>query len=393
MTRAHALVPAAGAGDRARRDGNKVLAAIGGIPMVARTLIALDRCSAIEAITVVARGGEESRIASLCQEWQVGKLHGVVTGGAARSDSVWLGLSAMPGDVGIVAIHDAARPFVTPAIISRAVDLAAEHGAAVPAVPVIDTVKLSAGGERVERTLPRHTLWAVQTPQTFRADLIRRAHAEAQRLGAELTDDASAVELLGEPVCLFPGDPENLKITTPLDFEMAEVIARRRDGVEAPWLRTGLGYDAHRIDSTRPLVLGGVPIDSPFGLLGHSDADVLTHAIMDALLGAVSAGDIGSHFPDTDPAYQGARSLDLLRRVVQVVSERGYAVSSVDATVVAQAPRLGPSVGAMRAALAEALGIGEDCVSIKATTTEGMGFEGRGEGISAQAVASVRRCT
>lgn len=393
MTRAHALVPAAGAGDRARRDGNKVLAAIGGIPMVARTLRALDQCDAVEAITVVARAGEETRIASLCQEWEVGKLHRVVTGGAARSDSVRLGLAALPEDAGIVAIHDAARPFVGADTVGRAVELAAAHGAAVPAVPVIDTVKLSAGGERVERTLPRHALWAVQTPQAFRTDLIRRAHAEAQRLGADITDDASAVELLGEPVCLFPGDPENLKITTPLDFEIAEVLARRRDGVEVPWLRTGIGYDAHRIDPARPLVLGGVRIDSPFGLLGHSDADVLTHAIMDALLGAVAAGDIGVHFPDSDPAYQGAHSLDLLRRVVQVVAERGYAVSSVDATVIAQAPRLAPSVGAMRVALAEALGIAEECVSVKATTTERMGFEGRGEGISAQAVANVRRCT
>jgi len=393
VTRAHALVPAAGAGDRARRDGNKILAAVGGIPMVARTLLALDHCDAIEAITVIARAGEEVRVASLCHEWGIGKLHGVVTGGAARSDSVRLGLAAVPGDAGIVAIHDAARPFVTSGIIGAAVELAGQHGAAVPALPVIDTVKLSTAGDRVERTLPRHTLWAVQTPQTFRTDLIRRAHAEAERLGAELTDDASAVERLGEPVCLFPGDPENLKITTPLDFEIAEAIARRRDGAEAPIVRTGIGYDAHRVDPARPLVLGGMRIDSPFGLLGHSDADVLSHAIMDALLGAVAAGDIGTHFPDSDPAYAGACSLDLLRRVVDVVAERGYAISNVDATVVAQAPKLAPSMAAMRAALAEALGIAESCVSVKATTTERMGFEGRGEGISAQAVATVRRRT
>jgi len=361
--------------------------------MVARTLTALEHCSTIEAITVVARAGEESRIASLCHEWGVGKLHRVVTGGAARSDSVRLGLSALPAGVEVVAIHDAARPFVTPDTVARAVELAARQGAAVPAVPIIDTVKLSEAGERVERTLPRHALWAVQTPQTFQTGLIRRAHAEAQRLGAALTDDASAVELLGEPVYLFPGDPENLKITTPLDFEIAEAIARRRDGAEVPPLRTGIGYDAHRIDPTRPLILGGVRIDSPFGLLGHSDADVLTHAIMDALLGAVGAGDIGAHFPDSDPAYRGACSLDLLRRVTDLVAKRGYMVSSIDAVVVAQAPRLAPFVGAMRVALAEALGVGEDCVSVKATTTEGMGFEGRGEGISAQAVANVRRCT
>lgn len=305
----------------------------------------------------------------------------VVSGGATRADSVRSGLDAAHG--ALVAIHDAARPFVSAQVISDALAEAARMGAAAPAVPVKDTVKAASNGT-VTATPDRAALFAVQTPQCFSAALYRRAldtvTGEAARL---VTDDCSLLELAGLPVHLTPGDYANLKITTREDLP-----AQRQEGGHTA-MRIGHGYDVHRLAQGRRLILGGVEIEYEKGLLGHSDADVLLHAVSDALLGAAALGDIGQHFPDTDPRYEGADSLLLLREVSALLKQAGYGVGNIDATILCQRPKLAPHIPAMRRRIADALGISVDAVSVKATTEEHLGFTGEGLGIAAHAVALI----
>lgn len=291
----------------------------------------------------------------------------------------------MPEDTQLVAIHDGARPLVSPDIIERTLEEAWKSGAAAAGIRVKDTVKVVGDGGMIEGTVDRTRLWQVQTPQTFRYPLILEAHREAEARGWECTDDASLIERTGGKVAMVPGSPRNLKITEPEDMALAEKI------LGGTGHRTGTGYDAHRLTEGRKLILGGVDIPYEKGLLGHSDADVLTHAVMDALLGAAGLGDIGQWFPDNDPAYEGISSLALLGRVGEAVAQAGYAIANIDGTVIAQAPRLAAHIPRMRAHIAEVLGIEESQVNVKATTTEGMGFTGRGEGIAAQAAAALYR--
>ncbi len=300
----------------------------------------------------------------------------LVKGGATRDASVRGGLAAVTADY--VAIHDAARPFVSAAVITAALEAALECGAAAPAVPVKDTVKTARDG-LVTGTPPRETLFAVQTPQCFDTQLYRRALAATGSAG--VTDDCSVLERAGLPVRLTPGDYANLKITTREDLPA---------GQEGTTMRIGHGYDVHKLVAGRKLILGGVEIPYEKGLLGHSDADVLTHAVMDALLGAAAKGDIGKLFPDTDPAYAGADSIALLREVGRVLEQAGYAVENIDATLLCQRPKLAPHIGAMRANLAAALGLPAEAVSVKATTEEGLGFTGAGEGIAAHSVCLLK---
>ena len=303
----------------------------------------------------------------------------VVPGGATRAESVRAGVQAAAGEY--VAIHDAARPFVGAAVITAALEGAVRTGAAVPAVPVKDTVKIAAADGLVRQTPDRAALFAVQTPQCFkRADYLQ-ALAEVPPDKARLvTDDGSLFELAGRPVELTAGNYANYKITTPEDLPAAEKESK---------MRIGHGYDVHRLVEGRKLILGGVDIPFEKGLLGHSDADVLVHAVMDALLGAAALGDIGQHFPDSDPAYAGADSLELLRQVGKRLQNAGYAVGNIDATVLCQRPKLAAHIPAMRQNIAAALGNGTDAVSVKATTEEKLGFTGAGEGIAAHAVALI----
>jgi 2-C-methyl-D-erythritol 4-phosphate cytidylyltransferase/2-C-methyl-D-erythritol 2,4-cyclodiphosphate synthase len=310
----------------------------------------------------------------------------IVTGGDTRAESVYRVLNEVPSDVEIVAVHDAARPFWPVGRWDELVRIASEHGAAILAVPVHDTIKRS--DKEQLHTVDRSDLWAAQTPQVIRAHLLRDAYARAPGEGMDATDDADLVQRVGGTVRVVESTSRNFKITTKSDWEVAEALMGRSN-TEMP-VRCGHGYDAHRLGRDGPLMLGGVSLADTGGLIGHSDGDVLLHAISDALLGAAALGDIGQHFPPTDPQYRGCDSRELLRTTAGLLRDHGYEPTQIDATVLAEAPRLAPHITTMRECIASDLGLAADAISVKATTTEGMGFVGRGEGIAAHAVAMIR---
>jgi 2-C-methyl-D-erythritol 4-phosphate cytidylyltransferase/2-C-methyl-D-erythritol 2,4-cyclodiphosphate synthase len=374
------IVAAGGSGVRA--GAAKQWLVLGGESVLRRAARALALCPAVdELVAVVPAGGEERGAAELAG---LGKPARAVAGGAARADSVRNGLTATEGSA-VVLVHDAARPFATAALAARVAEAAARDGAALAALPVIDTVKRAAGDgpPRAVETLDRRTLWLAQTPQGFRRDLLLRAFDAAGPAAAEATDECALVERLGAPVTLVPGEPGNFKITGPADVE------RARAALEAP-VAMGVGYDTHRFAAGRRLVLGGVEFEGD-GLLGHSDADVCAHAIGDAVLGAAGLGDLGRHFPDDDPRWRGVSSLLLLREIARKAAERGWRVGNCDVTLAARRPKIAPRAEEMRTRLAEALGVAPEQVNVKATTGEGMGFVGREEGIAAHAVALLVR--
>ena len=308
-----------------------------------------------------------------------------VRGGATRTESVRNGLQALPTDCDLVAVHDAARPFWPLNRWDQLVEEALRTGGAILSVPLADTIK-RARGERCT-TVDRRGLWAAQTPQVFRAKLLREAHVQAERDAYSGTDDAELVERIGGAVAIVPSTRANFKITTPEDWEQAERMAMTTQRVHP--LRVGLGYDAHRLGGDGALMLGGMQLAPAGGLIGHSDGDVLLHAICDALLGAAALGDIGRHFPPGDPEFAGIDSRVLVRRTRAILHDAGFRVHQIDAVVMAEAPRLAPHIEAMRSVIAGDLGIEPAMVSVKATTTEKMGFVGRGEGIAAQAIVTV----
>jgi 2-C-methyl-D-erythritol 4-phosphate cytidylyltransferase / 2-C-methyl-D-erythritol 2,4-cyclodiphosphate synthase len=316
------------------------------------------------------------------------KVRRVVQGGATRAESSRHGVGALSRDVELVLVHDAARPLASADLVTRVVQAARRDGAAIPGLPPVSTIKRAQGGSSAG-TVPRDTLRCAQTPQGFRRDLLARAFVAARKDAFDGTDEASLVERLGERVTIVDGERRNLKITVPDDLSVAEALLA---GHAPPGqTRVGFGLDVHRLEEGRPLVLGGVTIEHARGLLGHSDADVLAHAVCDALFGAAGAGDLGQHFPDTDPEWKDASGARLLTATVEILRDSGYVPLNVDATVSAQAPRLAPHRNAMIANLAAALRLPESRVSVKFTTTEHLGFEGRQEGISAAAVAHVGR--
>lgn len=314
----------------------------------------------------------------------------VVAGGERRQDSVANGFDAADPGADVLLVHDAARPFVTAAVITRVIDAAAAHGAAIAAIPVSDTVKRAEqrrDDSVVVETIPRDALYLAQTPQGFARDVLRDAVALG-RSGVEATDEAMLAERAGYSVRLVDGARSNVKITTAEDFEAASRRGRR--SVIGDRVRIGMGYDLHRLVPGRRLILGGVDVPSEIGALGHSDADVVCHAVTDALLGAASAGDIGQHFPDTDEQWKDASSLDMLRQVVELVRARGFTVVNVDVVVVLERPKLGPHRERIADTLAAALGIDPKAVGVKAKTNEGVDAIGRGEAIAAHAVALLR---
>jgi 2-C-methyl-D-erythritol 4-phosphate cytidylyltransferase/2-C-methyl-D-erythritol 2,4-cyclodiphosphate synthase len=309
----------------------------------------------------------------------------VVAGGVRRQDSVANGFASVPRDADMVVVHDAARPFASPDLIARTIAAAAESGAALAALPARDTVKRArqrASYVHVVETLPRETVYLAQTPQAFRRELLQAALDFGAREGIDATDEATLVERAGHEVRLVTGEETNIKVTVPEDLPMADAIARR----SAPSaFRAGVGYDIHRLVQGRPLVLGGVTIPFDRGLLGHSDADAVCHAITDAILGAAAAGDIGRHFPDDQAAWKDASSIDLLRRAAAVVREHGLEVANVDASVIAERPKLGPYIDEMRRNLAAALTVDLTRVSVKGKSNDGVGELGRGEAIAVHA--------
>ena len=372
------------AGSATRMQGiDKMLVPLAGVPVVLRSVRALAASDCIDSLVIVTRTECMETLRTLCAE--VSKPVTVVAGGASRPESVLAGLAALPEGPELAAIHDGARPLVTQAVIAEAVEAAERCGAAAPAVPVHDTIKQAENG-LVRATPERKTLFAVQTPQVFDVKLLKTVLRAAMERGIALTDDCSAVEAAGKPVVLTQGCEENLKITTPVDLTLAEAILKRRKT-----MRIGHGYDVHRLTEGRRLILGGVEIPFERGLDGHSDADVLVHALMDALLGAAGLRDIGVLFPDNDPAYKNISSMLLLDRVMLTLEHAGYAVGNVDVTVLAQRPKLKDYIPVMRENLARAMKIPLDCVNIKATTEEGLGFTGSGEGIACHAVCLLER--
>jgi 2-C-methyl-D-erythritol 4-phosphate cytidylyltransferase/2-C-methyl-D-erythritol 2,4-cyclodiphosphate synthase len=311
-----------------------------------------------------------------------------VAGRETRQGSVLAGLIALePQGPGHVLVHDAARPFASEALIARAIAAGRSTGAAIPALRIADTVKSVAFDGRIVGTADRETLRTVQTPQAFAFEPLLGAHRRAERAGlADFTDDAALLEWAGLPVATFEGETGNIKLTTPDDFLRAETMLRE----PLSDIRTGMGFDVHEFGPGDHVTLGGVRIAHDCGLSGHSDADVVLHAAVDAILGALADGDIGAHFPPSDPEWKGATSDRFLRFAVDRVTKRGGVIAHLDITVVSEAPKIGPHRDAMRARIAEIAGITPDRVGVKATTNEGMGFIGRREGMVAYATATIR---
>jgi len=382
-----AIIAAAGAGRRLGAAKPKQLLDIGGGSMLqhsVRAFLGHPRVADVVVVlspdltTLALAGIEPSRAAALR----------VVKGGDRRQDSVANGFAAVAPESDVVLIHDAARPFVSADLIDRTIDAAAAHGAAIAALQSRDTVKRVAGDGRITETIPRETIYLAQTPQGFRRDVLAAA-VELGRSGVEATDEAMLAERAGYQVHVVDGDPGNVKVTTSADLDAARARLAST-GKPARTGRAGTGYDLHRLVEGRPLILGGVTVSSDKGALGHSDADVVCHAATDAILGAVGLGDIGRHFPDTDPRWKNADSLVLLREAARMVRDHGYEVGNLDVTVILERPKIKDAVEPMRTRLAEALGIDRDRVSVKGKTNEGVDAVGRGEAVAAHAVALVR---
>lgn len=381
-----AVIAAAGSGRRMEKGINKVFIPLRGFPVLVHSMRALAACPEVDNFIVVVAPGEEAQAEKLLSSAGVTKAWRVLTGGSERQYSIANALQAVPEDAEIIIIHDGARPLIDPGVVSEAIAHARDCGAAGVAVPVKDTIKIVDADGFIRDTPKRSTLWAIQTPQVFEAGLLRRAYALAAQDNYLGTDDAALVERLGVRVKIVPGSYRNLKVTTPEDLITAEALLGK--GAEA-MLRFGIGYDVHRMVQGRKLILGGVDVPFEKGLDGHSDADVLLHAIKDALLGAAALGDIGRHFPDTDGRYKGASSITLLVTVGELIAARGWRVNNIDAVIIAEKPKLASYIPAMNQNIASALGLDIGQVNVKATTTEGLGFTGRREGIAAQAIASI----
>ncbi len=380
-----AVVVAAGQGLRAGGDRPKQFRTIGGQTMLRRTLSLFLDSGLVGAVQPVIRMEDRALFDAAAAGLS---LLPPVAGGATRQGSVRAGLEALaPQPPEIVLVHDAARPFATSALIARAIDAAGATGAAIPGMPVTDTIKVVDSHGRVGETLDRSRLRAIQTPQAFRFAPLLEAHRRAQRESRDdFTDDAALAEWAGMQVAVFDGEPGNIKVTHAEDFMRAEAIEAAQLGD----IRTGTGIDVHTFGPGDHVIIGGVRIPHTHALTGHSDADVGLHALVDAILGALADGDIGSHFPPSDMQWKGASSDKFLAFAVGRVKERGGMIAHLDLNIVAEAPRIGPHRDAMRAAIARIAGIDISRVGVKATTSEKLGFTGRGEGIVAYATATVR---
>ena len=378
-----AILLAAGSGQRMGAKKNKVLLRLGGIPVVLRSLRAMEQAGVFHGVIVATKEEEWTQMQDLLRGAALPCRF--VPGGATRQKSVENALLALPEEAQIVAIHDAARCLVSPQLFRDCVAFAREYGSGVAGRRVYDTVKRVEDGEMIE-TLDREALILVETPQAFSVPLIKEAYARAKRENIAATDDAMLVERMGVRPKLVLSEQVNVKMTQKHDLAYAEHLLGARYAH-----RVGQGFDVHVLVDGRKLVLGGVEIDCEKGLLGHSDADVLVHAVMDALLGAAGLADIGAYFPDTDPQYAGIRSMELLKRVGALLEQQHVLIENIDATVILQQPKLAPYREQMRQNIAQALGVDPRCVGVKATTTEHLGFVGRGEGAAAQAVCMVKK--
>jgi 2-C-methyl-D-erythritol 4-phosphate cytidylyltransferase/2-C-methyl-D-erythritol 2,4-cyclodiphosphate synthase len=382
MMHVTAIIAAAGRGTRFGGDTPKQFLEIGGRSVLERSVrLFLEHHEITDIVLALP-----ADVASAPPAWIVGagKPIAIAAGGMRRQDSVASAFDRVPDSTELVVVHDAARPFASPALVSRTIAAASAGGAAVAALAASDTVKQAEPSSHVVvATLARDTIYLAQTPQAFRREVLADAVALG-RSGVDATDEAMLAERAGHTVRIVEGERSNVKITTAADVEAG---LRDRAPAEPGVGRVGIGYDLHRLVQGRPLILGGVDIPAAAGAVGHSDADVICHAVTDAILGAASLGDIGGHFPNTDSAWKGASSLDLLSRAVDMVRQAGFSVVSLDVVVVLESPKLGPYRDEMRARVAHAVGIDVARVSVKAKTNEGVDAVGRGEAIAAHAVA------
>ncbi|HEY2211233.1 MAG TPA: bifunctional 2-C-methyl-D-erythritol 4-phosphate cytidylyltransferase/2-C-methyl-D-erythritol 2,4-cyclodiphosphate synthase [Bradyrhizobium sp.] len=385
LKRTAAILVAAGRGLRAGSGGPKQYRSIGGRTVIFRAMEPFCRHPHIFAVQPVLNPDDAAVFNEAVSELRYAPP---AMGGATRQASVHAGLEALASQKpDVVLIHDAARPFVSAALISRAIDAAGHTGAAVPAIPVADTIKLIGESGNVEATPERARLRIAQTPQSFRFDEIIDAHRRAARDGrGDFTDDAALAEWAGLTVATFEGDPANMKLTTPEDFIREEA----RLGAMLGDIRTGSGYDVHAFGDGDHLMICGVRVPHSRGFLAHSDGDVGLHALVDAILGALADGDIGSHFPPSDPQWKGAASDRFLKYAVDRVTARGGRIAHLDVTLICERPKVGPHRDAMRARIAEITGLSLSRVAVKATTSERLGFTGREEGIAAMASATIR---
>src|ERR1700733_9045310 len=381
-----AVVVAAGRGERAGGALPKQYRDIAGEPMMRPTLAAFLDHPQVDVVLPVINPDDEHIFRAATAGMK--NVATAVPGGATRQASVRAGLEALAASgPALVLIHDAARPFLTGALIARAIAAGKKSGAAVPAIAIADTVKRIDDNATIAETLDRNRLRIVQTPQAFAFDAILAAHRRAAAAGLEtFTDDAALAEWAGQRVSVFEGESGNVKVTTNEDFARAELAHLAVLGD----VRTGNGFDVHAFADGDHVMLGGVRIPHSHGVTGHSDADVALHALVDAILGALADGDIGSHFPPSDQQWKGASSDRFLAFACERVRARKGIIANLDVTVVCEAPRISPHRDAMRARIAEIAGIAADRVAIKATTSEKMGFTGRSEGIVAMATATVR---
>jgi 2-C-methyl-D-erythritol 4-phosphate cytidylyltransferase/2-C-methyl-D-erythritol 2,4-cyclodiphosphate synthase len=388
-----AVIAAGGTGTRMNAAVPKQFLEIAGKPILLHTIENIASLEEVRQIIVVLPEAHMTAATAILSRRQFNAEVRCVPGGPNRQESVRCGVSHVHPDTDVIMVHDAVRPVCDRAMMRRVLDAAWATGAAIPGLPATETIQRVSGTGRVLATPPRQELFAIQTPQAFHARILRAALDRACEEGFLGTDESSVVRWSGHPVIVVQGSPDNIKITRPLDLDIAGLLisgrSQEKNGMEMSEtkLRIGQGIDYHRLVEGRRLILGGVEIPFDRGLEGHSDADVLAHAICDALLGAAALGDIGRHFPDTDPANRDRSSLEFLREVRTKVEAAGWMIQNVDATVLAQRPKLMPHAAVMKKNIAGSLGLGTEAVSIKATTTEGMNAEGRGEGISAQAIA------
>lgn len=383
-----AIIAAGGRGQRLGAAVPKQLLSVGGQSILQRSVaLFLDHPQIDELVVALP---EELAADPPAYLRDASKPVRVVVGGARRQDSVCNAFRAVADDAELIVVHDAARPFASHDLISRTIAAALESGAALAALPARDTVKRSAAAAVavVGETLPRESIYLAQTPQAFTRRVLREALALGD-VGADATDEAALAERAGHTVRLVEGEQANIKITTPEDLAVSDAIIRTRTEAILSF-RVGTGYDLHRLVEGRPLILGGIEVPSERGALGHSDADVVCHAVTDAILGAAALGDIGRHFPDTDARWKDASSLDLLSRAAALARAAGYEIANVDVTVVLERPKIKDHVEAMCQAIALATSVAATHVSVKGKTNEGVDAVGRGEAVAAHAVALLR---
>lgn len=390
------ILAAAGSGKRLGLGKNKAFVLLDAAPIIVYNLKEINAIKNLDRVVVVVAPNEISEATEILKRYQNEYYPGlsweVVAGGLERQDSVANALDSIPEAEGYVAVHDGARPFATAQIFERVWQVARKTGAAVAAVPEKNTIKVVDDKNLVMETHERNALRVVQTPQIFRIGLLKMAYKALKITGAIVTDDASAVELMGVPVTVAEGSYENNKITTPEDLLWAKVLLREKGEIIVnESIHVGCGFDVHCLVPNRKLIICGILIPYELGLEGHSDADVALHALMDGMLGAVGMGDIGQYFPDTDTAFKDADSMVLLRHVIKILSSAGWQVGNADITIIAEQPKMAPYRQAMKKNLQKELNLADDALNVKATTTEKLGFVGRKEGIAAQATVTVIR--